>query len=205
MVERALGPPGFERSTQACAEAPFAAGTPAERAKRIVEHLGLVTAVARSLSGRGVSRADLIQEGCIALIRALDGFAHRGGPMTPNYVVRKSRERMLRAIRRRRAASERHVPLSPAREASLGTGDPFAALSSVELEDAVRHLLDLLSPFDRKVLEFRFGFHGRPRCTIEEAARVLEVRPERVGRSEDRILLLLRARARRLRPLLRHR
>lgn len=59
------------------------------RAKeRMIEsNLRLVLAIARSYRGRGVPFADLVQEGTVGLVRAVEGFDHRRGLKFSTYAV----------------------------------------------------------------------------------------------------------------------
>ena len=49
------------------------------REQMIESNLRLVFAIARSYRGRGVPFADLVQEGTIGLVRAVERFDHRRG------------------------------------------------------------------------------------------------------------------------------
>src|SRR5271165_277983 len=71
-----------------------------QQAKReMVEcNMGLVFAVARPYQGRGVPFADLLQEGAVGLIRAVDGFDHRRGVKFSTYAVWWIRRSLLDAI-----------------------------------------------------------------------------------------------------------
>jgi RNA polymerase primary sigma factor len=59
---------------------------------------GLVFAVAKPYRGRGVPFADLIQDGTVGLIRAIDRFDHRRGVKFSSYAVWWIRRALLDAI-----------------------------------------------------------------------------------------------------------
>jgi RNA polymerase primary sigma factor len=61
-------------------------------------NLGLVHAVARTFSGSGVPFADLVQEGTIGLVRAVELFDHRRGLKVSTYAVWWIRRSMRDAI-----------------------------------------------------------------------------------------------------------
>jgi DNA-directed RNA polymerase sigma subunit (sigma70/sigma32) len=51
----------------------------AARVRFVEANLRLVVSVARTFEGRGLARADLVQEGNAGLLRAVDGFEWRRG------------------------------------------------------------------------------------------------------------------------------
>ena len=171
------------------------------RARRILEHLGVIAAEADSLARNGVERADLVQEGCIAIIAVLDRFDARREPHLAGRVVNQARTRMLRAIRRHRAARRGVLPLSPVHGARLN--DPFAIVGSEELRSELDRALATLSSFDRAVLEYRFGLRGGKTHTLREVSRILGSNIQNVLRREYMALSHLRRRARPLLALLR--
>jgi RNA polymerase primary sigma factor len=70
------------------------------RAKELMieSNLRLVFAIARSYRRRGVTFADLVQEGTIGLIRAVERFDHRRGLKFSTYAVWWIRRSMLEAV-----------------------------------------------------------------------------------------------------------
>src|SRR5437588_5636849 len=67
--------------------------------ERMIEsNLRLVVAVARPYRGRGVAFADLVQEGTVGLIRAVERFDHRRGLKFSTYAVWWIRRSLLDAI-----------------------------------------------------------------------------------------------------------
>ena len=95
------------------------------RAKeRMIEsNLRLVFAIARSYRGRGVPFADLVQEGTVGLIRAVERFDHRRGLKFSTYAVWWIRRSLLDAI------AGAHVIRIPAK-----AGQQLAAVRRVEAE-----------------------------------------------------------------------
>ena len=70
-----------------------------EAKQRMIEsNLRLVHAVARSYRGGSVPSADLVQEGAIGLVRAVERFDHRRGVKFSTYAVWWIRRSMLDAI-----------------------------------------------------------------------------------------------------------
>jgi RNA polymerase primary sigma factor len=67
--------------------------------KMIESNLRLVLALAWSYRARGVPLADLVQEGTVGLLRAVDGFDHRRGLKFSTYAVWWIRRSLLDAVR----------------------------------------------------------------------------------------------------------
>jgi RNA polymerase primary sigma factor len=68
------------------------------REHMIESNLRLVFAIARSYRGRGVAFADLVQEGTIGLVRAVERFDHRRGLKFSTYAVWWIRRSLLDAV-----------------------------------------------------------------------------------------------------------
>jgi RNA polymerase primary sigma factor len=66
--------------------------------RMIQGNLGLVHASARTYGGRGVPYGDLVQEGTIGLVRAVERFDHRRGLKFSTYAVWWIRRSMLDAV-----------------------------------------------------------------------------------------------------------
>jgi RNA polymerase primary sigma factor len=73
-------------------------GDPRARDRMIEGNMRLVHAVARAYRGRGVPYEDLVQEGLIGLVRAVERFDHRRGVKFSTYAVFWIRRSMLDAI-----------------------------------------------------------------------------------------------------------
>ena len=67
--------------------------------QRLIEcNLRLVVSVARGYAGKGVSLLDLVQEGNIGLIRAVEGFDHTRGTRFSTYAIWWIRQSVGRAV-----------------------------------------------------------------------------------------------------------
>ncbi len=58
-----------------------------ERHKKVEENLGLVHAVAKKFTGKGVDYEDIVSAGCIGLIKAIDNFDETKGFKLSTYAV----------------------------------------------------------------------------------------------------------------------
>ena len=73
-------------------------GDAAAREEMIASNLGLVYAVAREYRGRGVPFEDLVQEGAVGLVRAVERFDHRRGLKFSTYAVWWIRQSLMDAL-----------------------------------------------------------------------------------------------------------
>jgi RNA polymerase primary sigma factor len=78
-------------------------GELAARDDMIVRNVPLVRSLARAYMGRGVSFDDLVQEGTVGLVRAVDGFDHHRGFKFSTYAVWWIRRSMQEALAGARA------------------------------------------------------------------------------------------------------
>jgi RNA polymerase primary sigma factor len=163
---------------------------------------------ARLFRGRGVSLADLAQEGCLALIRAVDQFEPPRHAEFARYAVWLIRRRLRRVTRTNLGAPALFLPdlvsdgdasddvVPQEHEASL---DPYATTVRAEVERTAHALLGLLAAEEEHVLRLRFGIGRSDPQSFEEIGRSLGMDPKRVSRLESRALTLLKRRARRFR------
>ncbi|MBQ9619317.1 MAG: RNA polymerase sigma factor RpoD/SigA, partial [Neisseriaceae bacterium] len=70
-----------------------------EAAKRLIlSHLRVVVSIARGYDGYGINQADLIQEGNIGLMKAVDKFEYRRGFKFSTYATWWIRQAITRSI-----------------------------------------------------------------------------------------------------------
>ena len=80
------------------------------RQQLIERHLPQVRELAERRRGRGLPRADLVQEACLALVAAANDYApRRHGPFGP-YARRHIEQHLGQALARERAARDRRAP-----------------------------------------------------------------------------------------------
>lgn len=65
----------------------------------------------------------------------------------------------------------------------------------LDTDETVTRLMDSLRPREQQVLELRFGLRGKPRMSLSQVGKVLEVSKERVRQIQDRALEKLRVQA----------
>ncbi len=104
------------------------------------------------------------------------------------------------SIQRIQAATRPAVSLSaPTAHASIdslplaGISPEGAGIEEADLEEFVKTLMQSLRPREREVLLLRFGLGDRPRLSLSQVGRILDVSKERVRQIQDRALTLLRS------------
>ncbi|MGE3818405.1 MAG: sigma-70 family RNA polymerase sigma factor [Isosphaeraceae bacterium] len=65
----------------------------------------------------------------------------------------------------------------------------------IDTDEAINRLLEVLKPREQEVLALRFGLAGKPRLSLSQVGKVLEVSKERVRQIQDRALEKLRSAA----------
>jgi RNA polymerase primary sigma factor len=115
-------------------------GDMAARDRMIESNLRLVLALARSFRGRGVPFADLVQEGTVGLVRAVERFDHRRGHKFSTYAVWWIRRSLLdaltdsRVIRVPAKANQQLAAIGRARDELARTGPPSNAAIAARTE-----------------------------------------------------------------------
>jgi RNA polymerase primary sigma factor len=184
------------------------------REKMIESNLGLVCSIARGYTGRGVSFDDLVQEGTVGLVRAVEKFDHRRGVRFSTYAVTWIRHALIDALGQVRTIRiPKRVPEvggAPRVTASLDeqVGEDGAFLAELVADpnpvDPWRHvderetrwqlwsMLKLLPERHRKVLMRRYGLVDDRAQSHAEIGRSLGVGEERSRQLEREGLHRLR-------------
>jgi RNA polymerase sigma factor (sigma-70 family) len=175
---------------------------PTIRARLVESNLHVVVEQARLFRGRGVALADLAQEGCLALIRAVDQFEPPRHAEFARYAVWLIRRR-LRHVTRASGVDPHLHGIDVAYDLELvddtSALDPYASTVRAEVERTAHALLGLLAAEEESILRLRFGIGLDDPQSFEEIGRHLGMDPKRVSRLESRALSVLKRRARRLR------
>jgi RNA polymerase primary sigma factor len=149
LVRHAFSRPLLSRSEEERLSKLIEQGDDAAREAMIESNLRLVISLARQFRGRGVPYSDLIQEGTLGLVRAVEGFDYRRGNKFSTYAVWWIRRALLdaladaRVIRVPQKASRQLAAINKAREELDRTGsasDGAIAVRTELAESTVRTL-----------------------------------------------------------------
>ena len=174
------------------------------REQLIHAHLRMVVHIARQYQRPGVEMLDLIQEGNIGLITAVDKFDPTQGHRLTTlafYWINKHIQRFLNNEPDDLVSLDMEINdgaaillLSDTIE-DKGTilGDPTiqnieTQIENQELQQLVHHLLSTLSPREQEVLRLLYGIDNYPVLSRNEIAKIIGVREEQVSRIKTRAL-----------------
>ena len=170
----------------------------------ILSHLRFVVHIARNYAGYGLPQADLIQEGNIGLMKAVDTFDSARRARFSTYASRCIENEIRMQFRRNRKTGGT-VSLQEALESDGDSAltladvlqDSFCMEDTCETQDNIRRmrqLLDGLPARERQIILLRYGLSGQPPLTQLETAKLLDISRSYVSRLETHALELLRQR-----------
>ncbi|WLD09976.1 sigma-70 family RNA polymerase sigma factor [Planctellipticum variicoloris] len=156
-----------------------------ELRNRIVQaNLRLVVSVARKLAGSLDQLSELISEGLLPMIRAVELFNIQLGNRFSTYATWAVRNQMLRSLKKRKNAHEFNVTedeISLSQIADPRTDLIDASSPKSDSEPLIGRMLAQLPERERQILAARFGLNGNP-----EGQSLAEL-SEQFGLSKERV------------------
>lgn len=154
------------------------------RDRIVTANLRLVVAVATKLSDSLDRLSELVSEGLVPLIRAVELFDVSRGHRFSTYATWAVRNQMLRSLKRHRQQQQRLLPLDaefwddvPETRTAVSTEEQRSNLQ----RRYVAQLLKTLNERERLVISARFGLNGHPAGqSLAEIASLLKLSKERV-------------------------
>ena len=181
------------------------------RDKIIKSNLKFVASVAKPFQGLGLSYSDLIAEGNIGLMKAMEKFDYEKGYKTISYSVWWIRQSILEALHERNLINgdelpkdyEKGVESDEDNEYNIVSGDrheiedgnALEYIKKNEIKTAIRLLMGCLTDREQAVLNYYFGLSGDEEMTLEEIGKKLGLTKERIRQIKEKSLKKLRAEA----------
>ena len=178
------------------------------RDKIIKSNLKFVASVAKPYIGMGLSYSDLIAEGNLGLIKALDKFDYEKGYKTISYSVWWIRQNILEALKKRNIIDGDEIIPSENfdEENNIDEDDNvtlekyidnfnFDALQQNDESSVVKSLIETLTEREWKVISDYYGFGSKDEMTLEEIGKEMGLTKERIRQIKEGALKKLRTEA----------
>ena len=149
--------------------------------------------IAKQYQGRGLSYADLIAEGNIGLIKALDKFDGERGYKIISYSVWWIRQTILEALAKRNASDDEDLPYDYEKpivtddddyKTEMGDdnflNDGLENNKEVEQSEAIRFLMEYLNQREKNIITKYYGLDGNKPKTLEEIGMEYGLTKERI-------------------------
>lgn len=178
------------------------------RDKIIKSNLKFVASVAKPYIGMGLSYSDLIAEGNLGLIKALDKFDYEKGYKTISYSVWWIRQNILEALKKRNIINGDEIAPSETfdEDDSVDEDDNvtmekyvdnfnFDNLKRSDESSVVKNLMDSLTEREKRVVSDYFGLESKDEMTLEEIGKEMGLTKERIRQIKESALKKLRTEA----------
>lgn len=178
------------------------------RDKIIKSNLKFVASVAKPYIGMGLSYSDLIAEGNMGLIKALDKFDYEKGYKTISYSVWWIRQNILEALKKRNIINGDEI--SPSEnfddDENFDEDDNitpekyvdnfnFDTIKNNDESSVVKNLMDSLTEREKMVVSSYFGLDSKEEMTLEEIGKEMGLTKERIRQIKESALKRLRTEA----------
>jgi len=171
--------------------------------KIVTSYLRLVVSVAKRYNYCGLPFSDLIQEGNLGLMRAVDTFDYARGHRLLTYAIWWIKQAIIRAINDKSRTVRIPIYLSEKFQRLIYVSKVFFnehkrepiikdSNSSSIMENSIQmdfynklhSVLDELSPRERKVIQLRFGMGAKHEHTLQEIGQKFNLTRERIRQIE---------------------
>jgi RNA polymerase primary sigma factor len=161
------------------------------RDKLISSNLKFVARIAKQYQGRGLSYADLIAEGNIGLIKALDKFDGERGYKIISYSVWWIRQTILEALAKRNTSNDEDLPLDYEKQTGDDdeqneiidenfVNDGLERSQQLERDEIIRVLMEYLNQREKNIITKYYGLDGSKPKTLEEIGLEYGLTKERI-------------------------
>ena len=181
-------------------------GDLAARNKLVSSNLKFVASIARQYQGRGLSYADLIAEGNVGLLKALEKFDGERGYKVISYSVWWIKQTIMEALSKRNASDNEDLPTDtekqieaeddtfmPKDEEYNFTDESGGLESRSERDEAIAFLMDHLNQRERSIITKYYGLDGEEPKTLEEIGIEYGLTKERIRQIKNTSFKKLRS------------
>lgn len=179
------------------------------RDKIIKSNLKFVASVAKPYIGLGLSYADLIAEGNIGLMKAIDKFDYTKGFKTISYSVWWIKQTILEALNKRNLIHgddsdlNKEVKENEYQEEIINNNydekyiddSEFSEIKLAEELKAISMLLDCLNEREKTIIKYYYGLENEDELTLEEIGKKFNLTKERIRQIKESALKKLRTEA----------
>lgn len=178
------------------------------RDKIIKSNLKFVASVAKPYIGMGLSYSDLIAEGNLGLIKALDKFDYEKGYKTISYSVWWIKQNILEALKKRNIINGDEITPSETfdEEDNIDEDDNvttekyvdtfnFDTIKRNDETSIVKDLMESLTDREKRVVTDYFGLDSKEEMTLEEIGKEIGLTKERIRQIKESALKKLRTEA----------
>lgn len=176
------------------------------RNKLVAANLKFVANIAKNYQGRGLSYSDLISEGNIGLIRALDNFDGNKGFKVISYSIWWIRQAIKEAIEKRNVIDAEDLPKFNEKEEIDDNDDVdskipnnFTYENNFEKEHDIKmkigSLMNFLSNKEKTIITQYYGLNGCKPKTLDEIGKEFGISKERIRQINENSFKKMRSAA----------